>query len=306
VTRALLLALSRSRLAAHIATNMPGVRSFSRRFVAGTTRSDALAAVARLNAAGFGATVSYLGEAVTTAAEVQAAIEELQSFVREAAARGLQVYVSVKLTELGLAFDERLARASLALVLRAADECGTFVRVDMEESRYTQVTLDIVREARRTHVNVGVVVQAYLYRSRDDIPALAREGVPVRLVKGAYREPASVAMQSKSEVNMNFARLADLYLRERAEGAWLAVATHDDRMVRAAIASATRYATPAEAIEFQMLYGIRQDLQRQLRDDGRRVRVYVPYGTHWYPYLMRRLAERPANLWFFVRAALRR
>ncbi len=303
---ALIYALSRSRSAGRIATSMPGFRGFSRRFVAGQRQDDARAAVARLNAQGFDATVSFLGEAVTSERGVRAAIDEFTSFVAAAHARGLRSSVSIKLTELGLAFDRALAERSLEEVLRAAAAVGTFVRIDMEDSRYTEVTLAIFRRARERHANVGVVIQAYLRRSAADIDALAREGAPVRLVKGAYREPKTVAFSSKREVDESYARLVEAYFAAMAPGARLAVATHDGRMVRSALRSARRHGVSRGRYEFQMLYGIRPELQRSLRDRGYSVRVYVPYGTHWYPYLMRRLAERPANLWFFLRNAFRR
>ncbi len=333
--RQLIFALSRSRLAAHIAANVPGFRGFSRRFVAGSRQADVIDAVRTLNAAGFEATVSFLGESVTTEAEVEAAVREFTSFADAVRAHGLRSHLSIKLSELGLAFDRELAARSLDAVLahaaglkarptelEAADAPGgnpCFVRIDMEDSRYTQATLDLFREARmrhsprRGHSNVGVVVQAYLRRSAADIDALAREGAPVRLVKGAYREPERVAYQSKEEVDASFARLASAYFAAMAEGpsgrafgGWLAIATHDGRMVRAAIRAAQAHGVARDRFEFQMLYGIRRDLQRSLLADGYRVRVYVPYGSHWYPYLMRRLAERPANLWFFLRNAFRR
>ncbi len=341
--RQLIFALSRSRLAAHIAANVPGFRGFSRRFVAGSRQTDVIDAVRTLNAAGFEATVSFLGESVTTEAEVEAAVREFTSFADAVRAHGLRSHLSIKLSELGLAFDRELAARSLDAVLAHAagsaathQEPGTtadtgdhtphakhqipvFVRIDMEDSRYTQATLDLFREARmrhsprRGHSNVGVVVQAYLRRSAADIDALAREGAPVRLVKGAYREPERVAYQSKEEVDASFARLASAYFAAMAEGpsgrafgGWLAIATHDGRMVRAAIRAAQAHGVARDRFEFQMLYGIRRDLQRSLLADGYRVRVYVPYGSHWYPYLMRRLAERPANLWFFLRNAFRR
>ena len=304
--RQLIFALSRSRAGEHIASNVPGFRGFSRRFVAGSDRRAVLDAVRRLNADGFDATVSFLGEAVATEDEVQAAIKEFTSFAAAAKAEGLRSHLSIKLTELGLAFDRELARRSLHLVLACAADAGTFVRIDMEDSRYTQVTLDLFREARASHANVGIVIQACLHRSAADVEVLAREGAPVRLVKGAYREPEDVAWQSKAQVDEAYARLADAYLAHMADSGWLAVATHDARMVRAARRAAAAHGVPSGRIEFQMLYGIRGDLQRRLRDRGCRVRVYVPYGSHWYPYLMRRLAERPANLWFFVRNAFRR
>jgi proline dehydrogenase len=282
------------------------VRAFSRRFVAGTTQAGAIAAVRRLNAAGFEATVSYLGESVTTEAEVARAVEEFTSFADAVKARGLRSHVSIKLTELGIDFDRALAVRSLDHVLEHAAAAGTFVRIDMEDSRYTDVTLERFRDARRRHANVGVVVQAYLRRSAADIEALAREGAPVRIVKGAYREPERVAFQDKGDVDKNFVRLADTYFAQMAPGGRLAIATHDARMIRAALRSAASHGATSERYEFQMLYGIRGDLQRSLRDEGHTVRIYVPYGSHWYPYLMRRLAERPANLWFFLRGALRR
>ena len=304
--RELILAVSRSRTGERVAANVPGLRRFSRRFVAGNTQADVIDAVRRLNAAGFDATVSFLGESVTSEPEVRAALREFTSFLEMVKTQGLRSHLSVKLTELGLAFDPDLARRALDIVLARASDAGAFVRVDMEDSRYTQATLDLVREARRTHDNAGAVIQACLYRSDADIRALAAEGTPVRLVKGAYREPPDVACQVKAEVDAAFVRLTDAYLANMAPGGALAVATHDARMIRAALRCAETRNVPAGRIEFQMLYGIRGDLQRSLRDQGRRVRVYVPYGSHWYPYLMRRLAERPANLWFFLRHAFRR
>lgn len=207
---------------------------------------------------------------------------------------------------MGLAFDAHLAARSLDAVLEAAAAAGTFVRIDMEDSRYTQATFDLFRQARTHHDNVGVVVQTALHRSAEDIAALASEGAPVRLVKGAYREPPGVALQDKAAVDANYARLTRLYFQRLAPGGRLAVATHDARMLRAARQAVREYAVPRERYEFQQLYGIRTDLQRSLRDSGETVRIYVPYGTHWYPYLMRRMAERPANLWFFIRNALHR
>jgi proline dehydrogenase len=304
--RRIIFALSRSRMAARVVMHAPGIRSFSRRFVAGTTRADAIEAVRRLNADGFEATVSFLGEAVTSPAEVDGAVAEFCAFATAVRAEGLRSHLSIKLTELGLDFDHDLARRSLDVVLARAGEAGTFVRIDMEDARHTQVTLDIFREAHLAHRNVGVVIQSALRRSDADVAQLAAAGAPVRLVKGAYREPHDVAYEDKSDVDAAFVRLVDLYLANIADAGWLAVATHDARMIRAAIRSAEARAVPRERIEFQMLYGIRGDLQRRLRDDGYRVRVYVPYGSHWYPYLMRRLAEHPANLWFFVRNAFRR
>jgi proline dehydrogenase len=302
----LLFMLSRSRMAERIATHAPGVRVFSRRFVAGNTRADAIEAVRRLNEAGFDATVSFLGEAVTTEAEVDAAVAEFTGFTDDIARAGLRSHLSIKLTQLGLAFDAALARRALDLVLSRAAAAGSFVRIDMEDSRYAETTLAIFREARATRDNTGIVIQAMLHRSAGDIASLAAEGAPVRLVKGAYREDGDVALQSKRDVDDAFVRLADAYLAAMADGAWLAVASHDGRVIRAALRSAGRHGVGGDRIEFQMLYGIRADLQRRLLAQGHRVRIYVPYGTHWYPYLMRRLAERPANLWFFLRNAFRR
>jgi proline dehydrogenase len=304
--RPLLFALSRSRAAAHIATNVPGFRGISKRFVAGTSQVDVIDAVRRLNARGFDATVSFLGESVTSPAEVHAALREYASYADAVRAHAFRSHLSIKLTELGLSFDRDLAAHSLDRVLAAAEEARTFVRIDMEDSFYTQPTLDLFREARARHANIGVVVQAMLRRSAGDIESLAREGASVRIVKGAYREPEDIAYQQKSQVDAQFVRLVDAYFASMSEGAWLAIATHDQRMVRAALQSVRERGIARDRFEFQMLYGIRGDLQRLLLGQGYRVRIYVPYGSHWYPYLMRRLAERPANLWFFLRNLRRR
>jgi proline dehydrogenase len=304
--RPLIFALSRSRVAAHMAANVPGFRGFSRRFVAGERQADVIDAVRRLNAQGFDATVSFLGEEVTEEPAVRAAIGEFTSYAAAIKQHGLRSHISIKLTELGLAFDRDLAARSLHEVLDAARDAGTFVRIDMEDSRYTENTLALFRRIRESHDNVGVVIQSYLRRSEADVAQLAAEGAPVRLVKGAYSEREDVAFQEKREVDDAFVRLVDRYFVNMAPGAWLAVATHDARMVRAALAAARRHAVAADRYEFQFLYGIRTDLQRGLLERAHRVRIYVPYGSQWYPYLMRRLAERPANLWFFLRNAFRR
>src|SRR5262245_46093342 len=195
----IILVLSRSKLAERIAIRAPGFRNISRRFVAGTTLVDAVEAVRRLNAEGFEATVSFLGEAVTSVKEVEGAVEEFRLFAAAVRREGLRSHLSIKLTELGMGFDRELAALSLDTVLAEAAEAGTFVRIDMEDSRYTEATLVMFRQARTKHDNVGIVVQAYLLRSKGDVPALAQEGAPVRLVKGAYREPESVALQDKAE-----------------------------------------------------------------------------------------------------------
>jgi len=302
----LIYALSRSRLAAHVAANVPGFRGFSRRFVAGETQQDVIDAVRRLNAQGFDATVSFLGEEVTDERAVEAAVREFTSYAAAVKDQALRSHISIKLSELGLAFDRDLAARSLHDVLDAAQAAGTFVRIDMEDARYTDATLSLFRDIRATHQNVGVVIQASLRRSDRDVARLAAEGAPVRLVKGAYREPEHVAYQEKREVDEAFVRLAALYFERMAPGGWLAVATHDARMIRAAIAAAQARGVSRDRYEFQFLYGIRTGLQARLYERGHRVRIYVPYGDRWYPYLMRRLAERPANLWFFLRNAFRR
>jgi proline dehydrogenase len=303
--RWIILALSRSKLVERIATHAPGLRGISRRFVAGNTQDDVIGAVKRLNADGFAATVSFLGEAVTSRAEVETAKAEFISYTKAIQHHGLRSHLSIKLSEVGVAFDRDLASRTLEEVLRAAGDAGTFVRIDMEDSRYTEGTLSLFREARARHDNVGIVVQAYLRRSEADIVELARAGAPVRLVKGAYREAEDVAYQAKADVDAAFLRLADAYFANVGPGGWLAIATHDGRMVREALDSARRHDIAAGRYEFQLLYGIRAEMQRSLRDAGHQVRIYVPYGSHWYPYMMRRLAERPANLWFFLPSAVR-
>lgn len=304
--RPLIFALSRNKSAELAVTSLPGLRGLSRRFVAGETQQDALAAVRRLNRDGFEATVSFLGEEVTSHNEVRRAVDEFVSCAAALMRARLRSHISIKLTQLGLAFDRALAERALETVLQATADAHTFVRIDMEDSRYTDATLQIFADARRHHGHVGIVIQASLRRSEDDIVALAREGAPVRLVKGAYLEPPTIAYRSKRDVDAAYARLLDAYFDHMTEGGWLAVATHDGRMVRATLRAAAARSAPGDRFEFQMLYGIRADMQRALREQGHRVRVYVPYGSHWYPYLMRRLAERPANLWFFLRNAFRR
>ena len=299
--RLALLHLSRSGYAARIVDTFPGVRGFSRRFVAGGSLAEAMAAVRRLSDQALHVTVSFLGENVSTEAGADAARDEYLRLIEAIAVERLDPGISVKLTQLGLRLDYGRCRDRLAEVLEAAGKRGPFVRIDMEESAVVEATLAMYREMRSTgHERLGVVIQSYLRRSRADMEALAREGASVRLVKGAYLEPPALAFPRKADVDRSFRELIDVFARSRVEGSRLAVATHDRRMIEYALDVFGRQGVPEAQYEFQMMYGIRPDLQRRFRAEGRRVRIYAPYGSQWYPYLMRRLAERPANLWFFV------
>ena len=282
-----------------VATGLPLTRGVVWRFVAGETMDQALDALERLRDAGFRTTADVLGESVTDAGMAEDAAERYVRLLDALAARGLDGNVSLKLTQMGLDLDPDLCRVNVARVVGHAAELGAFVRVDMEDHTRTEATLALVRELHATLDNVGTVIQAYLRRSADDIERLDQAGIRVRLCKGAYDEPASVAYAHKAEVDESFGRLMERLLEA---GAYPALATHDERIVERARRFADARGIGPERFEFQMLYGVRRDLQERLRRQGHTVRVYVPFGREWYPYFMRRLAERPANLLFFLRA----
>ncbi len=272
------------------------------RFVAGDTLDDAVRAVAAINTRGATASLDHLGENVAEEPAARAAAQDyLKAFERIAAER-LQANVSVKLTQLRLDISEDLCRGLLRGVLVRAQQLDNFVRVDMEGSAYTHRTLDMVLALHDEFPNCGVVLQSYLYRTEADVASANAAGVRVRLVKGAYDEPADLAYPKKSDVDASFERAMRTLLDQ---GTYPAIATHDERLIEATKTHARERGIGLDRFEFQLLYGIRRDLQEALVRERYRVRVYVPYGTEWYPYLMRRLAERPANLWFFVGNLLR-
>jgi proline dehydrogenase len=276
------------------------------RFVAGITVQDALRVAQSLNPEGIAVTLDSLGESVTSVSEAHRAAEVYHQLLSEIAARNLDANISVKLSQMGLGKSADVAESIVADLAQHARNTANFVRIDMEDSQRTQATLDIVR---RIHAQagmrgaVGVVIQAYLYRSQADIEQLVAEGIRVRLCKGAYDEPAKVAFPQKSNVDANFLKLARLLL---SSPIYHAVATHDEKIIEAVKVHVARIGISRASFEFQMLYGVRRDLQRGLVREGYKVRVYVPFGPDWYPYFMRRLAERPANLIFLAKNLLRR
>jgi proline dehydrogenase len=279
----------------------------SSRFVAGTDIVDAVRATKTVNAAGMSVTVDNLGENVTNADEARHSAKLYDHILDAIASHGLNANISLKLTHMGLDLDENLARDLVGgLVAKAAAmNPPGFVRVDMEGSPYTQRTLDFVHELHGIPGNqnsVGTVIQAYLKRSESDVENLLAEGIRIRLCKGAYKEPASIAFEKKEDVDANYIRLVKILLKS---GIYHGLATHDENMIRAAQEFATRENIPHDRFEFQMLYGIRRDLQQRLVREGWRMRVYIPFGTEWYPYFMRRLGERPANVIFIARNLLR-
>jgi len=275
----------------------------SRRFVAGETLADALTVGRRIRSEGISLTLDHLGENVTSLAEAEASRDAYLRALTELRGAGLEPNVSVKLTQFGMDLSEDACRANVAQVVRKAAELGGFVRVDMESSAYTDRTLRLVHELHAESAAVGTVIQAYLYRSEADVKDLCARRIRVRLCKGAYLEPHSVAFPHKGDVDRNYTHLMQILL---TDGVYPAIATHDPRMIDATREYATRHGFAHDRFEFQMLYGIRRDLQRELVAHGYRLRLYVPFGKAWYPYFMRRLAERPANLFFLLRNLLRK
>ena len=274
-------------------------KSFANRFVAGETLETALAAVARLNGRGITASLDLLGESVHNEAEARAAGEAYVTMLDRIRDRKLNANVSVKLTAMGLDISEELCIATMHRILQRARDYGTFVRIDMESSEYTQRTLDLFEQrlypAYRDHV--GIVVQSYLYRTFADVERAIQLKARVRLCKGAYKEPETVAYPAKKDVDSNYVRsMQELMLKGNYPG----LATHDEAIIKQAKRFAKENNITPDRYEFQMLYGVRRDLQDRLVREGYRMRVYVPFGTQWYPYLMRRLAERPANVAFIT------
>jgi len=307
VMRPALIALSRNRALQGMIVRIPVSRRMARRFVAGETLADAIAVVLNLNDQGMLATLDHLGENVTSEADAIAAADEYLLALEALNIAGAASNVSVKLTQMGLDLGEDFCYANVSRIVRKAAELGNFVRVDMEGSPYTERTLAIYRRLRRQFSNCGIVIQAYLHRSQADVEALIAEGIGhFRLCKGAYDEPADFAYRERPRVTLalNEGVRACLEPAGQARQAYAAVASHDAEVINFTRAFAYQHGIPTTAYEFQMLYGIRRELQADLVRRGYRMRVYVPYGTHWYPYFMRRLAERPANLLFFMRALL--
>jgi proline dehydrogenase len=300
--RSILLALSRRRSLGRLATRAPVTRSMVRRFVSGETLDEALPVIERIHSMGTRTTVDVLGESVTSAEAASAAADRYLALLDAIAARGLDPNVSLKLTQMGLDIGHDVCRANVERVFRRAAELDAFVRIDMEDHAKTDATLELWRELRATNPRSGVVIQAALRRSAADIEALITERGCVRLCKGAYKEPASVAYQEKADVDRAYVALMERLL---VAGTYPALATHDPRIIRRATAFAEREGIDRGRFEFQMLYGVRRDLQERLVADGWTVRLYVPFGREWYPYFMRRLAERPANVAFILRNVLR-
>jgi len=302
--RRALLYLSGAAWARRIVSNLDVAWAVASRFVAGETVSGAMAAAQALNAAGMRVTLDYLGESVTTATEANSARDEILNLLDQIEATGVNANVSVKLSQLGVKIDPALALANVRQIAEKARAYNNKVRIDMEDSPLVDTTLEIYRTLRDADglSNVGVVIQAYLHRSEADVRRLVEEGAWVRLCKGAYAEPADVAFPNKADTDANFVKLTQMMLSDeaRANGVYLGVATHDEKMIQATIDYANAHQIPPTAYEFQMLYGIRRELQESLVQRGYRMRIYVPYGAAWYPYFVRRLAERPANLWFFI------
>ena len=297
--------LARSRSLQHLASRV-GMRkptSFARRFIAGETLDDAIEAARIVQARGLRLTLDYLGENVTNLAEADAATRTYLDIVQTMIGAGTDRNISLKLTALGLDVDKASAVDNLRKILERAEPAGFFVRLDMESSHYTEVTLEIFETLwQQGHRCIGVVLQAALRRSEEDLRRITSAGGRIRLVKGAYTEPASIAYQKKADVDAAYARMMNALI---PSGHYPAIATHDDAMIERTRRRAADCGVTPDRFEFQMLYGVRRDLQTRLLAEGYRVRVYIPFGRQWFPYFMRRLGERPANLAFVVKSLLR-
>jgi proline dehydrogenase len=305
VSKAFFQTLAGSQKLKHLASRygMRNERSFAHRFIAGETIDDAIAVARRIQAAGLLVTLDYLGESVATIAEADAATRAYLRLLEQIAASGIERNISLKLTQLGLTIDRATSVDNLRRILEAGAAQSFFVRIDMENSPFTAVTLEVFETMwQQGYRNVGIVLQSALMRSEADAARMNALGARVRLVKGAYKEPKNVAYQAKADVDAAFVRIMRLLL---SGGEYPAIATHDPAMIDETRAFAREQGIANDRYEFQMLYGVRRDLQSSLIRDGHRVRVYVPFGREWFPYFMRRLGERPANVGFVIRAVLR-
>ena len=311
--RSFLIYLSKAAWAQKLVTGWSFAWKFASRFVSGTKVDDAIRAIRDLNAKGINVTLDHLGENTSKPEEASEATATILSTLDEIKASGVCANVSIKLTQIGLGLDENVCAQNLERILARAQANGNFVRIDMEDTPYTDKTIRLYCQMRQKgYKNTGVVLQSYLYRTEADARKLLEDHTPIRLVKGAYQEPADKAFPKKADVDANYdlltkqmmdAALAANSPRVGEDGCFPpipAIATHDENRITFARNYAEKIGLAKDAYEFQMLYGIRRDLQEKLVKEGYLVRVYVPFGTHWYPYFMRRLAERPANVWFFV------
>jgi proline dehydrogenase len=305
ILRSTFIALSRNQPLRRFAERSSLGQRMSSRFVAGMEIEDVLKAATAIQGQGIASTLDSLGENVNTPEEARRSAEIYHRLIDAIAARGLNANVSVKLTQMGMDLGHDLAGEIVSGLVDHAVAAKTFVRVDMEGSEYTQATIDLVRALHREPANrahVGIVIQAYLLRSEQDIADLIADGIRVRLCKGAYKEPANIAFPDKADVDANFVKLTQTLL---TSGIYHGIATHDEEMVDATKKFVREQQVDPKSFEFQMLYGVRRDLQRALVAEGFNVRVYVPFGAEWYPYFMRRLAERPANVLFIAKNMLR-
>jgi proline dehydrogenase len=304
LTRSALIYLSRQEGLKEFATKFPPFKKLTTRFIAGETTEQAIAAIREINARGASASFDHLNESVTSVAGTEDEVREYLHLLELIDETKIDSNVSIKLTQFGLEIDPELAYRNARQIVESAARRGNFVRIDMEGSNVTQITLDIFCRLRSEFGlnEVGIVLQSYLYRTIDDARGLLQVPARIRLCKGAYDEPPKVAYPDKKDVDDNYVRVMELLL---SSGTYHGIATHDPKMIDATIDFAQRRGIAKDAFEFQMLYGIRRDLQEQLARDGWRLRIYVPYGKHWYPYFMRRLAERPANIWFVLKNFLK-
>ncbi len=301
--RSLLLYLSGAGWAKAFVTHFFLARRAARRFIAGEKLEEAIAATRVLNEKGLLVSLDYLGESVYDKQMALGAVEDYLNILDAIYCHQLNANISVKLTQLGLDIDEAFCTDNMRQILAKAGEIGTTVNIDMESSAYTDATVRIFRQLRADFGNVGTVLQSYLYRTEEDMRTLAAEGATIRLCKGAYKEPPEVAFPEKADVDSNFIQCMQLFMtpENHQKGAYLKVATHDPNMIAATLDHVKANNIQPNQFEFQMLYGIRPDTQIELVGQGYQMRVYVPYGTAWYPYFMRRLAERPANVWFILK-----
>ncbi len=303
VIKSAFLYLSKSDRFKQFLTRFKSFNNVTRRFVAGEELTDAIEAIRQLNRQGISASFDHLGESITSELETHEEVNEYVHVLDSISVGELDSNVSVKLTQLGLDVSQDLCYRNARTIVEAAVRCNNnFVRIDMEESSKTDATLQVFKRLRADFENVGIVIQAYLFRSEKDIEDLLKLGARIRICKGAYKEPSSVAFPNKADVDANYIKLTKLLL---SSGAYHGIATHDENMIAATTKFAKDQSISPDKFEFQMLYGIRRDLQDKLVREGYRMRVYVPYGRYWYPYFMRRLAERPANMWFVLRNAMK-